>query len=130
MFESGKPNEDGSIVGVDADAGAAAYEPHYDVITQGFHFQMGWDVISDDYAAEEGRPWSLSNGFMGRCDRLGGYCDCGGVALEFDRCPVSSHCGCQNAARRGHAGGAVKKTATLRGASGSMSLEELRLRRI
>ena len=27
------------------------------------------------------------NGFMGRCDRLSGYCDCGGVPLEFDRCP-------------------------------------------
>ena len=38
----------------------------YDVITQGYHFQMGWDVISDDYGAESGRPWDLSNGFMGR----------------------------------------------------------------
>lgn len=38
----------------------------YDVITQGYHFQMGWDVISDDYGIDEGRPWSLSNGFMGR----------------------------------------------------------------
>jgi hypothetical protein len=55
--------------------------------------------------------------------RLGGYCDCGGLSLEFDRCPVSSHCGCQNAARRGHACGAVK-AATLRVASSSKSLEE------
>ena len=38
----------------------------YDVITQGYHFQMGWQEISDDYGAEEGRPWSLSPGFMGR----------------------------------------------------------------
>ncbi|HSL17504.1 MAG TPA: formate dehydrogenase subunit gamma [Methylomirabilota bacterium] len=38
----------------------------YDVITQGYHFQMGWDVVSDDYGVEAGRPWSLSNGLMGR----------------------------------------------------------------
>jgi formate dehydrogenase gamma subunit len=38
----------------------------YNEITKGFHFQMGWDVVSDDYGAEEGRPWSLSDGFMGR----------------------------------------------------------------
>ncbi len=38
----------------------------YDVITQGYHFQMGWEVVSDDYGVAEGRPWSLSNGLMGR----------------------------------------------------------------
>ena len=38
----------------------------YDVITQGFHFQMGWQTVADDYGAAEGRPWSLSNGFLGR----------------------------------------------------------------
>lgn len=38
----------------------------FDVITQGFHFQMGWDTISDDHGVEAGRPWSLSDGFMGR----------------------------------------------------------------
>jgi formate dehydrogenase gamma subunit len=38
----------------------------YDVITQGYHFQMGWDVVADDFDAEAGRPWSLSNGFLGR----------------------------------------------------------------
>lgn len=38
----------------------------YDVITQGYHFQMGWDTVSDDFGVEEGRPWSLSNGFLGR----------------------------------------------------------------
>ena len=38
----------------------------YDTITQGYHFQMGWDVIADDYGVEEGRPWSLSNGLLGR----------------------------------------------------------------
>ncbi len=38
----------------------------YDVITEGYHFQMGWDTVSDDFGVEEGRPWSLSNGFLGR----------------------------------------------------------------
>ena len=38
----------------------------YDVITEGYHFQMGWDTVADDYGAEAGRPWSLSNGFLGR----------------------------------------------------------------
>jgi len=38
----------------------------YDTITQGYHFQMGWNTISDDFGRAEGRPWSLSNGFMGR----------------------------------------------------------------
>ncbi len=38
----------------------------YDTITQGYHFQMGWNVVADDYGAKEGRPWSLSNGFLGR----------------------------------------------------------------
>jgi formate dehydrogenase gamma subunit len=38
----------------------------YDVITEGYHFQMGWDVVADDFGVESGRPWSLSNGFLGR----------------------------------------------------------------
>jgi formate dehydrogenase gamma subunit len=38
----------------------------YETITEGFHFQMGWDVIDDEFGAESGRPWSLSNGFLGR----------------------------------------------------------------
>jgi len=38
----------------------------FDVITEGYHFQMGWDTVSDDYGLEFGRPWSLSNGFLGR----------------------------------------------------------------
>ena len=38
----------------------------YETITKGYHFQMGWDVVSDDFGAETGRPWDLSNGFMGR----------------------------------------------------------------
>jgi formate dehydrogenase gamma subunit len=27
---------------------------------------MGWDRVADDFGAAEGRPWSLSNGFLGR----------------------------------------------------------------
>ncbi len=38
----------------------------YDTITQGYHFQMGWKSVSDDFGRAEGRPWSLSDGFMGR----------------------------------------------------------------
>ncbi len=38
----------------------------YDVITQGYHFQTGWQSVADDYGVAEGRPWSLSNGFLGR----------------------------------------------------------------
>jgi formate dehydrogenase gamma subunit len=38
----------------------------YDVITEGYHFQMGWNTVSDDFGVESGRPWSLSNGFLGR----------------------------------------------------------------
>jgi hypothetical protein len=38
----------------------------YEEITSGFHFQMGWDVAADDFGAQYGRPWDISNGFMGR----------------------------------------------------------------
>jgi formate dehydrogenase gamma subunit len=38
----------------------------YDTITKGYHFQMGWEVVSDDYGVASGQPWSLSNGFLGR----------------------------------------------------------------
>jgi formate dehydrogenase gamma subunit len=38
----------------------------YDVITEGYHFQMGWDTVADDFGVAKGRPWSLSNGFLGR----------------------------------------------------------------
>jgi len=38
----------------------------YETITGGYHFQLGWDRIADDSEVEEGRPWSLSNGLMGR----------------------------------------------------------------
>ncbi|MCP4685165.1 MAG: hypothetical protein GY867_06905, partial [bacterium] len=38
----------------------------YEEITSGYHFQMGWDVIDDDYGLEKGEPWNLSDGFMGK----------------------------------------------------------------
>ena len=38
----------------------------YETITSSYHFQMGWDKISDDFGKERGRPWDLSDGFMGR----------------------------------------------------------------
>ena len=38
----------------------------YEEITSGYHFQMGWDVISDDFGSETGEPWNLSDGFMGK----------------------------------------------------------------
>jgi len=33
VFESGRVNADGSVVGVDADINIDTFEPHYDVIT-------------------------------------------------------------------------------------------------
>ena len=47
IFESGKPNPDGSIVGCDADNDASAYEPHYDVITAADQVQVYESVMSD-----------------------------------------------------------------------------------
>jgi len=38
----------------------------YEEITSGYHFQMGWDVISDDFGDSTRHPWNLSNGFMGK----------------------------------------------------------------
>ncbi len=38
----------------------------YDEITSGFHFQMGWDVVDDEYGKAEGRPWEISNGMLGK----------------------------------------------------------------
>lgn len=36
----------------------------YDEITQGYHFQQGWDRISDDFSQD--KPWVLSDGMMGK----------------------------------------------------------------
>ena len=37
----------------------------YDTITHGYHFQAGWQAISDTFGVARQRPWILSNGFMG-----------------------------------------------------------------
>ncbi len=47
IFESGRPNTDGSITGNDADADAAAYEPHYDVISQPNQVQIYEPIMID-----------------------------------------------------------------------------------
>jgi len=36
----------------------------YDKITSGYHFQQGWDEISDTFNAD--KPWMLSPGMMGK----------------------------------------------------------------
>ncbi len=47
IFESGRHQPDGSIVGADGDADAAAYEPHYDVITAPEQVQIYESVMHD-----------------------------------------------------------------------------------
>ena len=39
---------------------------NYDEITKGYHFQQGWDRISDDYGLKKNRPWVLSDGMLGK----------------------------------------------------------------
>ena len=36
----------------------------YEKITKGYHFQMGRDVISDNFSKT--KPWDLSDGMMGK----------------------------------------------------------------
>jgi len=38
----------------------------YDVITQGYHFQTGWNVVSDTFGVAVGKPWVLSDGMLGK----------------------------------------------------------------
>jgi len=47
IFESGKPNPDGTISGNAADTDAGAYEPHYDVITQADQVQIYEPIMGD-----------------------------------------------------------------------------------
>lgn len=47
VFESGKPNADGSIIGCDADENASSYEPHYDIITQPDQVQIYESIMQD-----------------------------------------------------------------------------------
>lgn len=47
IFESGQPNADGTIAGNDADADPAAFEPHYDLITQPDQVQIYEPIMGD-----------------------------------------------------------------------------------
>ena len=51
VFESGKPQADGSIAGNDADLNALLYEPHYDVITSPNQVQIYEPVMLDSDGA-------------------------------------------------------------------------------
>ncbi len=51
IFESGKPQTDGSIVGNDADLNALLYEPHYDVITSPNQVQIYEPIMLDSDGA-------------------------------------------------------------------------------
>jgi hypothetical protein len=48
IFESGKPNADGTISGNAADVDPAALEPHYDVITQADQVQIYEPIMGDN----------------------------------------------------------------------------------
>lgn len=48
VFESGKPNADGSIQGVDADSDETAYEPHYELITDPEQVQVYEAIMGDN----------------------------------------------------------------------------------
>ncbi|MHC3994076.1 hypothetical protein ACXWTF_04560 [Thiomicrolovo sp. ZZH C-3] len=48
VFESGRANADGSIEGADADGDAAAYEPHYDVITSADQVQIYETIMANN----------------------------------------------------------------------------------
>jgi hypothetical protein len=47
VFESGRMNPDGSIVGVDSDASAVAYEPHYQLITSEDQVQVYESIMAN-----------------------------------------------------------------------------------
>lgn len=49
VFESGKINADGSVVGIDADSNQAAFEPHYDLITQADQVQVYEAIMGDNH---------------------------------------------------------------------------------
>jgi len=38
----------------------------YDLITQGFHFQQGFDERDEDYGRSHGKPWMFSPGMIGK----------------------------------------------------------------
>ncbi|MBF0266182.1 MAG: hypothetical protein HQL46_13030 [Gammaproteobacteria bacterium] len=49
VFESGKPNVDGSITGLDSDINQQTYEPHYDVINSSEQVQAYEGIMQDSY---------------------------------------------------------------------------------
>jgi hypothetical protein len=38
----------------------------YEKITEGYHFQQGWDDIDDQLGLKKGKPWIFSPGMMGK----------------------------------------------------------------
>lgn len=48
VFESGKVNSNGSIVGVDADSDRSSYEPHYDLITSADQVQVYESIMQNN----------------------------------------------------------------------------------
>ena len=48
VFESGKVNADGSVVGINADTNLASYEPHYDVITSPNQVQVYESIMGNN----------------------------------------------------------------------------------
>lgn len=66
VFESGKVNADGSVQGVDADAQADTFEPHYDLITSADQVQvyeaiMGNNLGDVTYALLRGKEYLKDN---------------------------------------------------------------------
>lgn len=59
VFESGRMNEDGSIVGVAEDVNPAVWEPHHDVITSERDVQVYQAIVGN---SDEERTHSLLNG--------------------------------------------------------------------
>ncbi len=51
------------VMSTRATCGAAGCHD-YDKITRGFHFQQGWEKISDSFNKD--KPWILSDGMMGK----------------------------------------------------------------
>lgn len=51
------------VMSTRATCGAAGCHD-YDKITKGYHFQQGWDRISDSFSKD--KPWILSDGMMGK----------------------------------------------------------------
>lgn len=49
VFESGKINADGSVVGIDADSNQTSFEPHYELITQPDQVQVYEAIMGDNH---------------------------------------------------------------------------------